>query len=396
MGSPGVRGVAAIAGWGAVSAAGDGSDVLLDAVRSNRCALRESPRFSTGPYMTNRVGAVPEDVWALMGGGGARPDMSCTFRLAHRALSEATRQAAACLAGIDPRRVGMVLSTTKAEVNALVSGDPGANASRRHLLASPLLDDLAVAYHAEGPRQCVSVACISGLLAIQQAARLIRAGAAEAVLVVGVDVLSHFVLAGFSTLRSLDPAGCRPFDKDRQGLSLGEGAGALVLVKPACAPAPLAVLTGWGVSNDANHLTGPSRDGSGLALAIERALRMAGRLPADIDYVNAHGTGTPYNDRMEALAFQTVFGARAPWIGASKGLLGHTLGAAGVIESVLCLAAACAGLMPGTPGFTTPDPEAPVRLAAAPQAAAVRRILKTNAGFGGTNSAVVFEGGGLP
>lgn len=380
----------AIAGLGAVSAAGDGVASLLRGVRANATGLADCERFAGSAYMTNRVGAVPDEVWAAL-----LPFPSRAYALAHRALEEARRQAAPQLAGIEPARIGLVLSTTKAEVgalDALVAGREGDSGARKHILPENLAADLAGAFEAGGPRQCVSVACISGLLAVQQGVRLIQSGAADAVLVAGVDLLSHFVLAGFSTLKSLDPRGCRPFDKTRQGLSLGEGAGALVLARTASASASSAWVTGWGASNDANHLTGPSRDGSGLALAVFRALKIAGCEPESIDYVNAHGTGTVYNDRMEALAFKTVFGDRAPWVGASKGLLGHTLGAAGVLESVLCIAAAREGLLPGTPGFEQPDEEAPVRIAAAPhQGATCRRILKTNSGFGGTNAALVLE-----
>lgn len=395
MGPSSLTETVAVAGLGMVSAAGDGAATTLLALRENRSGLHECARYADPSYMTNCVGAVPDDTWNWLGGSDAGTAGSRTYRLANHALAEAVRQAGPVLAGLDARRVALVLSTTKAEIGALetlVAGGPCDERSQRHILPSQLAADLAAAHHAMGALQCVSVACISGLVAIQQGARLVLAGAADAALVVGVDVLSHFVLAGFSTLKSLDPRGCRPFDKDRQGLSLGEGAGALVLVRSDLAPAPLARIKGWGVSNDANHLTGPSRDGSGLALAVERALGMANWTPDAIEYVNAHGTGTVYNDRMEALAFKTVFGNHSPWVGSSKGLLGHTLGAAGVIESALCILAARARLMPGTPGFSIPDEEAPARIAATPQCPLpYSRILKTNAGFGGTNSALVLE-----
>lgn len=395
MGIPCLTEAVPVVGLGMVSAAGDGADATLRAIESNRTELHECTRFTDSAYMTNRVGAVPDRIWDQLRGPADGNVDSRTYRLANHALAEALQQAGPQLRGVDPRRVGLVLSTTKAEVGALgavVAGGTCGDRARRHILASHLAADLACAHNARGPVQCVSVACISGLLAIQQGARLILAGHADAVLVVGVDVLSHFVLAGFSSLKSLDPRGCRPFDRDRQGLSLGEGAGALVLLRSGLATTALATITGWGVSNDANHLTGPSRDGSGLALAIERALRLANRAPDSIEYVNAHGTGTAYNDRMEALALTTVFGLQAPWVSSCKGMIGHTLGAAGVIESALCILAARANVMPGTPGFSTPDPDAPVRLAGTPRTSVhYSRILKTNAGFGGTNSALILE-----
>jgi 3-oxoacyl-(acyl-carrier-protein) synthase len=214
---------------------------------------------------------------------------------------------------------------------------------------------------------------------------------AEAVLVVGVDLISDFVLSGFYALKSMDPEGCRPFDKTRAGLSLGEGAGALLLGR-SDSTAPRIRLAGCGSSNDANHLTGPSRDGSGLALAIRRALAKAGLAADQIDYINAHGTGTPYNDAMESLALRSVFGDRVPPFSAGKSLFGHTLGAAGILETILCIAAMETGWLPGTPRLRERDPLAPDSLVVEPRPAAkLERVLKINSGFGGANAALVLE-----
>jgi 3-oxoacyl-(acyl-carrier-protein) synthase len=287
------------------------------------------------------------------------------------------------------------LSTTKADIEALerlFHRQPCSPTAQRHVHPAWLAADLAEAHAIEGPRQCVSAACISGLLAIQQGAALIRRGAADLVFVVGVDLVSQFVLNGFAALKSLDPAGCRPFDRDRAGLTLGEGAGAIALVRSDLRSAAAVRVTGWGTSNDANHLTGPSRDGSGLALAIRRALAKAGLAPEAIDYINAHGTGTPFNDHMESLALRAVFGERVPPFSAHKGMLGHTLGAAGVLETILCLIAARAHRLPGTPRLQNRDPAAPDSLIPTPRPATrLRRILKVNCGFGGTNGALVLE-----
>jgi len=199
--------------------------------------------------------------------------------------------------------------------------------------------------------------------------------------------LSHFVLAGFTSLKSLELEGCRPFDKDRTGLSLGEGAGAVLLARGS----GMAVI-GWGSSNDANHLTGPSRDGAGLALAMQRALKKAGIQPGEVDFVHAHGTGTLYNDSMEALALRLVFGDSIPSFCSSKGLFGHTLGAAGVLETILCVLAARAGIAPGTPRLRVAGADMPAALQLAPRCnAKLRTIVKINAGFGGTNAALVLQ-----
>jgi len=242
--------------------------------------------------------------------------------------------------------------------------------------------------------QCVSVACVSGLVAIQQGVRLIQRGDADAVLVAGVDHLSAFVVAGFTALKAIDPNGCRPFDRDRGGLSPGEASAAMVLVRADHAPPSAIRIDGWGGSNDANHLTGPSRDGSGLALAIRRALYAAGLQPRDIEYVNAHGTGTPYNDAAESLAMRAVFGEPGPPVSGAKGMLGHTLGAAGVVESILCLLAMQERLLPGTPRLAVPAEGAPAGLLREPRSVArLNHVLKLNTGFGGVNGALVFGHG---
>jgi 3-oxoacyl-(acyl-carrier-protein) synthase len=152
------------------------------------------------------------------------------------------------------------------------------------------------------------------------------------------------------------------------------------------------LISGTGTSNDANHLTGPSRDGSGLSLAIHRALAKAQIAPDKIDYVNAHGTGTPYNDAMESLALRSVFGDRVPSFSSSKGIFGHTLVTAGILETALCVAAMQNNLLPGTPRLRERDPVAPESLIVEPCAAVnLNSILKINCGFGGTNAALVLQ-----
>ncbi len=382
-----------LASCGAVTALGGGTAPLEHAVRENTSGLRAAaPRAGPrGP--STPVGYVPEAVLDQLRAADPIHADAPAFLLANAALEQAESAARDWLDAVPPARRGLVLSTTKADVAALErlwQGRPGSPAARRHVLPGWLAEDLARARHIRGAIACVSVACVSGLLALQHGARWIRRGTADAVFVVGVDLVTEFVLSGFATLKSLDPEGCRPFDRHRVGLSLGEGAGAILLTQRSRAPAARLSLRGWGSSNDANHLTGPSRDGSGLALAIGRALASAAVPPEAIDYVNAHGTGTPYNDAMEALALRSVFGEHIPPFGSSKGALGHTLGAAGVLETIICLIAATRGLLPGTPRLRERDPAVPAAVLTEPRTGVVPRfILKLNAGFGGTNAALV-------
>jgi 3-oxoacyl-(acyl-carrier-protein) synthase len=368
---------------------------MEQALLANTSGLRSWERFAGQGYQSLVAGWVPDAMLEQFRADDPTHADARAFLLADAALKQAQHGPASLVNSVPPARRALVLSTTKADVEALeriFRSQPCSAPARRHIQPALLAADLAAAHSVGGPVQCVSAACISGLLALQQGASLIQRNEADVVLVAGVDLVSHFVLAGFTSLKSLDPSGCRPFDRARVGLSLGEGAGALILARSDLAPLAPVTLRGWGTSNDANHLTGPSRDGSGLALAMSRALARAEAAPETIDYIHTHGTGTPYNDAMESLALRAVFGERVPPFSSSKGMLGHTLGAAGVLETILCLAAFRTRTLPGTPRLSDRDPAVPDSLLAEPRPAArLRRVLKINCGFGGTNAAVVFE-----
>jgi len=380
----------AVAGCGAICAVGCGVEALKSALRGNASGLGRSKRFDHARYQSSIVGEV-----AANGAGAEQDDPACS--LATEALRQARAEARYILQAIPAERIGLVLSTTKANIEAmerLADRRPCSDAARRHLQADLLAADLAAAAGASGPIQCVSLACISGLVALQQGARFIQRGAADAVLVVGVDHLSAFVVAGFSALKALDPIGCRPFDRDRCGLSPGEAGASIVLVRSTMIDSPAVSIRGWGGSNDANHMTGPARDGAGLALAIRTALNSANLQPEDIDWVNAHGTATPYNDAMEFQALRNVFGESCPPLNGFKGMVGHTLGAAGVLETILCVLAMKEHLLPGTPGLSISAEGAPASLMHAPRSVArLDNILKLNVGFGGVNGALILGHG---
>jgi 3-oxoacyl-(acyl-carrier-protein) synthase len=376
-----------IAGCGVTSAVGVGVEALRTAMRTNRSGLQKCERFSDSRFQSNIAGVALQN-------GGERDDPA--YELAHQALNEACDEADNILHSVAPERLGLVLATTKANIEALERFSIGRDCSeiaRRHLQGDLLAQDLAAEHGAEGPVQCVSNACVSGLIAIQQGARLIQRGDADAVLVIGVDHLSAFVMAGFSALKALDPAGCRPFDRDRCGLSPGEAGAAVVLARESLIqksiPSPIRIV-GWGSSNDANHITGPSRDGAGLAQAIRTALDSATLDPPEIDYINAHGTGTPFNDAMESAALRKMFGDACPPVSGSKGMLGHTLGAAGVIETILCVMAMQECWLPGTPGLKNSAEGTPKNLLHEGRAASrLNYVLKMNTGFGGINGVII-------
>jgi 3-oxoacyl-(acyl-carrier-protein) synthase len=377
-----------IAGFGATTAVGRGTNKLLTALRENKSGLCASEKFNSPRFQSNVVGAVLEN-------GNETDDPA--WQIAAEALDEARGSAKEILEKISAERIGFVLSTTKANVAALERISENrfcSETARRHLRADFLAADLAKKFGARGSVQCVSVACVSGLVAIQQGARMIQRGEADAVFVVGVDCLSNFVMAGFTALKALDPTGCLPFDKNRCGLSPGEAGAAIVLVHEKFASSSSVKILGWGGSNDANHLTGPSRDGSGLSQAIRNALKMANLSPREIDYVNAHGTGTIYNDAMESLALKNIFGETCPPFSGAKGMLGHTLGAAGVIETILCVLAMQEKILPGTPRLNSAAENVPAEIVREPRRVAkLNRVLKLNTGFGGVNGALILGHG---
>lgn len=240
-------------------------------------------------------------------------------------------------------------------------------------------------------RRTISNACVSSAQAAIEAAEQLQDGDADRALVLGADELSPFVAQGFHALQGVSPTGARPFDATRDGLSLGEAGAACLLVRASTAPgAPR--LVGWGASNDANHISGPSRDGSGLALAIERALVGIDR--SRVVAICGHGTGTVYNDAMEARAFHAAFGPRVPPVFGIKGSIGHTLGAAGLIEVIASARVAATGMVPPTAGFTRADAEFPLDVVhGQPRQVAPGLVLTTNSGFGGMNTAIVVAPG---
>jgi 3-oxoacyl-(acyl-carrier-protein) synthase len=229
---------------------------------------------------------------------------------------------------------------------------------------------------------------------VARAASGIRAGRADVVLAGGTDLLCRFVVAGFNSLRATSDV-ARPFDRDRKGLVLGEGAAVLVLESAEHAAGRgariRARVAGTGAAADAVHMTAPDREGAGAARAIRAALDDAGVMPADVGFVSAHGTGTPYNDAMEAAALTRVFGAGRVPANSIKGAIGHTLGAAGAIEAVLCVRVLEAGLVPPTVGLETIDPAcATVDLVqGAARRVAARTVVSTSSGFAGANAAIV-------
>lgn len=296
-----------------------------------------------------------------------------------------------------PERLAVVVGTALGGVEELeraVGGDPGVRAAAGALYDTPAYA-LARRLGARGPVLTVSTACASGATAIGVGVDLVRAGVADRVVAGGYDVLCRFVMRGFDALRSLTRDRVRPFDRRRSGLLLGEAAG-LVLLAPEAAGGPrLGRVLGHASASDGSHIAAPDADGRGLEWAIRGALADAGLSPASVDFVSAHGTGTPLNDRIETAVLKRVLGPRAGSIPVNsiKGALGHTMGAAAALEAVMCLLASREGLIPSTLGYEEPDPLCDLSyVSGAPRTSRPRISLSTSLGFGGCNAALVLEG----
>jgi 3-oxoacyl-[acyl-carrier-protein] synthase I len=235
----------------------------------------------------------------------------------------------------------------------------------------------------------VSNACISGLLAILTGMRLIRSGQYDHAVVAGADVISKFVLSGFQSFQAISASACRPFDAARDGINLGEGAATMILSSDKKLSKGIKV-TGGSVSNDANHISGPSRTGEELNLAVSKAMKEARLSAKDIDLISAHGTATVYNDEMEAKAINLAGLSSVP-VNSLKGYYGHTLGAAGLIESVVSIQSLKEDTVIPTIGFSEMGVTQPVNVCTSLYRTALQNCLKTASGFGGCNAAMIFS-----
>ena len=294
------------------------------------------------------------------------------------------------------RRVGVFLGTStsgllQTELAYRRRGPDGALPDDFHYASTQntfsVADFVARALRLDGPAWVVSTACSSSAKVFGSAARLIEAGLIDAALVGGVDSLCLTTLYGFNALELLAGEICRPWDAARNGLSIGEAAAFALLERDATAP-PQGRLLGVGESNDGHHMSTPHPQGLGAIAAMRAALADAGLVPADIDYINLHGTATPSNDAAEDAAVNHVFGNATP-CSSTKGATGHTLGAAGAVEAAIALLALRHGLMPGGLNVQQRDPALQMNYLLANREAALRRVLSNSFGFGGSNASLV-------
>ncbi|MFC5307941.1 beta-ketoacyl-[acyl-carrier-protein] synthase family protein [Azospirillum picis] len=382
-----------------VSSLGAGQDATLDALRTGRGGLKPC-RFETVTLDTH--------IGEVAGLDGVRlPDRLAGYDCRNNRLAEL----ALCQDGFDTavaaarerygaHRIGVLLGTSTSGILSAELAyrqrdkDTGALPSAFSFATTHSTGSLAefvrVRLGLEGPAFVSSSACATTSKVFASAARMVAAGLCDAVVVGGADSLCLTTLYGFHSLELVSPTPCRPFDADRRGVSLGEGAGFALLERADPRPAPGTVhLLGAGESSDAHHMSTPHPEGLGARLAMERALTAAGLEPGDIDYVNLHGTATTYGDAAEDRAITGLFGTRTP-VSSTKGYTGHTLGAAGIVEAIISVLTLRAGLIPGSPQTRTLDPALRSRYLQANETGRMDRVMTNSFGFGGSNSALVF------
>ncbi len=355
-----------------LTALGD-TDATLRAMRGYQSGLRKSPKLGMIAGLIDPAEPMAQSI----------ADFTRFEALVIRQVESVCARSGITLA--DPS-VRMILSTTKGNVDSLEQMD-GAIPPEAYLGESA--ERIASHFAAAHRPIVISNACISGVTAFVVGRHLLLGSDCRHVVVVGCDLLSTFITAGFASFKSISDAPCRPYDASRNGLSLGEACGAVVLTTDRKrAIDPIILLEGAAVSNDANHISGPSRTGDGLYYAIERALTQAGITAEQVGMVNTHGTATRYNDEMESKAVAWAHLSATP-LNSVKGYLGHTLGASGVIETLLCAEELRSGDLFATLGYNQTDVPCLVNISTLHRKIEIRRCVKSASGFGGCNAALV-------
>lgn len=391
----------AITGIGAISPFGSGFDALTSGLLECRSCLRPLTIFDSGLDPRPTVAEI-KDLPELPDRPGVR--LSRTDRFAVLAAMEAAQAAGE---SADFHDSGAIVATTVAgfaEIDPVIMANPtkyyrsGGFASVTTYPAYHPADAVGAWLGLHGPCWGTSVACASGAVAIALASAMVLAGEAPMMLAGGSDALAPYTVSGFNSLQALDPSPCQPFDKNRRGLNMGEGAAVFVLetvehAKARNAPI-LAILRGWAMTNDAFHQTAPDEQGRGLAQCITSAMKMAGVTPDEVGYVNSHGTGTPLNDVAEVKAYEGAFRERRRPIPVSstKSYFGHTLGAAGALEAAVTIAGMRHSALFPTLRLTDPIESPSVDwLRGAPRRQPLPLAMTVSAGFGGSNASLIFE-----
>jgi len=387
----------AVVATGVISPLGFGLDETLGALRASADCVSPVTRFDVTKCRCQTAGQIPDGRLAQCGNGRKNQRLHRASRVMIAVLDEMLGQDP----GFKPELT--VIGTTS---GGMSFGEDYYRALHGHqeLRHSPgwianyppqkPVIDAQDAFGISAPCQIIANACASGTNAIGHAFECVRSGKYQRVLTGGYDALSELVFVGFDSLQAATPEKCRPFDRDRSGMVLGEGAAVLALENLESASARgariLAEIVGYGISTDNHHLTQPDPSGSGPRRAMEQALRSAGRAAQEVDYVNAHGTATTFNDAAEGKAIAKLFG-KVP-VSSTKSMIGHSLGAAGAIEAIICLLALQGQFLPPNINFRSPDEDLNLNIVAnKSREAKIDLVLSNSFGFGGTNASILIQ-----
>jgi 3-oxoacyl-[acyl-carrier-protein] synthase II len=388
----------AVVAAGVVSPLGFGLTATLDSLRKARDCVSPVTRFSVTQCRCKTAGQVPDD--RLLAGHSEAPHSRRLHRASHMTI-QALKEAVAQEPQFRPELT--VIGTTS---GGMSYGEHYYRSVRqaRDLRHAPTwianypaqkpVIDAQEAFGISSPCQVIANACASGTNAIGHAFECVRSGRYQRMLAGGYDALAEMVFVGFDSLQASTPEKCRPFDRHRTGMVLGEGAAILALenldlARQRGAPV-LAEIIGYGISTDNFHITQPDPSGVGPRQAMERALQNAGIPAGEVDYINAHGTATVFNDAAEGKAISTLF-AGVP-VSSSKSMMGHSLGAAGAVEAVICLLALQHQFLPANINFGALDDDVDLNIVAnEARPAIVRTVLSNSFGFGGTNASILMR-----
>jgi 3-oxoacyl-[acyl-carrier-protein] synthase II len=395
---------AAVTGLGTLNALSPNVAKFAAALRSGESAIGPLTVFDATGYRSRVAAQVPSVEVSAAVAPALRRRLSRSDAFAVEAVAQALADSAV-LRTTDPVRIGVAIGGTTGgmlRAEAIFADRVRGTATRYSadaIVGSPISTSADVVAHVfglGGPRITIATACSSSANAIGIGFDWLRLGRVDAVVAGGTESLCRMTYAGFNALHAVSAAPCKPFDRRRDGLSIGEGAAFFVLESRGHAERRGARIhgevLGYGNSADAHHPTAPHPDGTGAMLAMRRALACAGLDPSAIEYVNAHGTGTPLNDAVEARAIRTVFGphVRRLAVSSTKGAIGHTLGAAGALEALATLLSLRDGFLLPTVNLEEPDPECEIDLVPAHgRDADLRCALSNSYGFGGNNTSVV-------
>lgn len=386
-----------ITGMGTVCPLGQSAPEFWRKLVAGRTGIAPLTKLDTSGLRNSSGGEIKGFDWSSYGEEG---DCDEASQFAFAAATEAATQAG--LSPEDLAQTGLVFGTN---FGGAASWEAVCDLARDDIADSEtfrqFLPDHAAVYTAQrwnsiAPRATLSNACSSGTHAIGLGADWLRLGKCEVVMAGGFDGLGISTLAGLSILRTISPDALRPFDKSRSGTLFGEGGAMLILETEESmqrrGATPLAEFLGWSVNSNAYHLTAPDKDGAGLAAVMSRALKDAGVEPEAVGYINAHGTGTQYNDLAETQAIKTVFGNHAYKLAVSsiKGATSHTMGAAGALEAIACVQALQNRVLPPTLNYETPDPECDLDYVPnAAREAKVDVVVSNSSGIGGNNASLI-------